>query len=86
MRRRWRTDHGDDEVDEEGVAHGDDGDGEGGEDLLGGLEAAEEPHDAQGAEDADGEVEGAEHDERHEDHDGVEDGPRVGEEFAHGLG
>jgi hypothetical protein len=29
-----RTDHGDDEGDEESVAHGDDGDGEGGEDFL----------------------------------------------------
>ncbi len=58
-----RTDHGDDEVDEEGIAHGDDGDGQGGEDLLGGLEPAEEAHDAEGAEDADGEVEGPEDDE-----------------------
>ncbi len=75
-----RTDHGDDEVDKEGVAHRDYGDGEGGEDLLGGLEAAEEAHDAHGAEDADGEVEGAKDDEGHGDDEGVEDGPAVGEE------
>jgi hypothetical protein len=82
FRRIGLTDHGDDEHDEEGVAHGDEGDGEGGEDLLGGLEAAEEAHDAEGAEDADGEVEGAEDDEGHEDDARVEDGPGVGEELA----
>jgi hypothetical protein len=81
-----RTDHGDDEVDEEGVALGHDGDGEGGEDLLGGLEAAEEPNDAQGAEDADGEVEGAQDDEGHGDDEGVEDGPGVGEEGPQPVG
>ena len=85
-RGRWRTDHGDDEVDEEGVAHGDDGDGEGGEDLLGGLEAAEEADDAQGAEDADGEVEGPEDDDGHGDNDRVEDGPGVGEEGVDPVG
>ncbi len=82
----WRTDHGDDEVDEEGVAHGDDGDGEGGQDLLGGLEAAEKAHHAQRAEDADGEVEGPEDDDGHGDDEGVEDRPAVGEEGAEPVG
>ncbi len=73
-----RTDHGHDEVDEEGVAHWDNGDGEGGEDLLGGLEAAEEADDTQRAEDADWEVEGPKGDDGHCDDEGVEEGPPVG--------
>jgi hypothetical protein len=80
------TDHGDDEHDEEGVAHGHEGDGEGGEDLLGGLEAAEEADDAEGAEDADGEVEGAEGDEGHENDERIEDGPAVGGEVGEPVG
>ena len=83
---RPRTHHGDDEHDEEGVAHGDEGDGEGGEDLLGGLEAAEEADDAEGAQHADGEVEGAEDDEGHDDDEGVEEGPSVAEEGAGAVG
>ncbi len=70
-----RTDHGDDEHDEEGIAHGEERGGEGGEDLLGGLEAAEEADDSERAQDADGEVERAEDDEGHGDDEGVKEGP-----------
>jgi hypothetical protein len=80
------TDHCDDEHDEEGVAHGNERHGEGGEDLLAGLEAAEEADDANGAEDADGEVEGAECDEGHEDDERVEYRPAVGEKVPAPVG
>ncbi len=72
-----RTDHGDDEHDEEGVAHGEERGGEGGEDLLGRLQAAEEPDDAERAQDADGKIQGPEDDEGHGDDQGVEDRPAV---------
>jgi hypothetical protein len=84
--RAWLTYHGDDEHDKEGVAHGDEGDGEGGEDLLGGFEAAEEADDAEGAEDADWEVEGAEGDDGGYDDEGIEDGPAVGDELLEPVG
>jgi hypothetical protein len=77
-----RTDHGDDEHDEESVAHGDERRGEGGEDLLGRLQAAEEAHHAEGAQDADGEVEGPQGGQGHGDHQGVEDGPAICRELA----
>jgi hypothetical protein len=80
------THHGHDEHDEEGVAHGEQRRGEGGEDLLGRLEPAEDAHDAEGAEHADGEVEGAEDDEGHEDDERVEEAPGVGDELAEALG
>jgi hypothetical protein len=87
---RRLTDHGDDEHDEEGVAHREDGGGERGEDLLGGVEPPEEARDAQGAEgahDGDGDVvEGAQDDEGHADDDEVEDGPAVGEEVPEPVG
>ena len=65
------------------MAHGHDGEGEGGEDLAEGLEAAEEAENAQGAHDARdagglvGEDEG---DERHADDEHVEPAPHVGDE------
>jgi hypothetical protein len=76
------THHGHDEHDEESIEHWDERHPKGGEDLLGGFEAAEEPHDAQGAQHADGEVEGAQNDEGHRHHHGVEEGPWVRHELS----
>jgi hypothetical protein len=60
--REWvvHTDHGDDEHDEEGIAHQKERRCEGGKDLLGRLQTPEEADNAESTQNADGKVEGAE--------------------------
>mmetsp|Transcript_43155 Transcript_43155/g.90333 ORF Transcript_43155/g.90333 Transcript_43155/m.90333 type:complete len:245 (-) Transcript_43155:707-1441(-) len=78
-----RVDADDDEHESEGVEDGDDGLGEGSDDLLHRLDLAEEPDDSEGAEQADdaaGDRQGPEGEEGHADDDEVESAPPVADE------
>jgi hypothetical protein len=79
------TYHRHDEHDEESVAHRNQGHRQRRQDLLRRLQPPKQPHHAQGAQDADGEVEGAEHDQGHSNDDCVEDRPSVCDKVTNRL-
>ncbi len=82
---RMVTYAGHDEHDDEGVGHGDDRRGQGGDDALERLDLAEEPHDPYGAQHADHvdvEVALAEGGEGEEDDDHVDEVPPAADEGA----
>ncbi len=87
--RKWRTYAGDDDHDEEGVGHGDDGGDAGRDHLLERLDAAEEPDHAEGphhAEDGDGQVDRAQSRQGENHDDEVHDVPAAPEEGPEPVG
>ena len=92
--QKWRrrpalTDGGDDEDDEEGVAHGQERVGEGGEDLGHRPQLAEDAQHAAAAQQqdqAEREADGREADDREGHDDEVEQAPSVGDEGAPPVG